>query len=95
MAYDGYPSDDYMDPEDEWDREQLLDPAWEKQQKKVCHNFRDIVVYVYVFLYFDVLTIRIFVISQFKVQIWSWHVLFFTYISYLKSRLGQMAAAIL
>ncbi|XP_052273606.1 alpha-actinin-like isoform X1 [Dreissena polymorpha] len=34
MAYDGYPQDEYMDPEDEWDREQLLDPAWEKQQKK-------------------------------------------------------------
>ncbi|XP_060555337.1 alpha-actinin, sarcomeric-like isoform X2 [Ruditapes philippinarum] len=26
--------DDYMQGEDEWDREQLLDPAWEKQQKK-------------------------------------------------------------
>lgn len=24
------------DEEEEWDREQLLDPAWEKQQKKVC-----------------------------------------------------------
>lgn len=36
MAYDGYPDDDYMAEEDEWDREQLLDPAWEKQQKKVC-----------------------------------------------------------
>ena len=31
--------DDYYqdyDEEEEWDREQLLDPAWEKQQKKVC-----------------------------------------------------------
>ena len=36
MAYDGYPDDEYMAEEDEWDREQLLDPAWEKQQKKVC-----------------------------------------------------------
>jgi Ca2+-binding EF-hand superfamily protein len=25
---------DYMDQEDEWDREGLLDPAWEKQQRK-------------------------------------------------------------
>jgi len=25
---------DYMDQEDEWDREGLLDPAWERQQKK-------------------------------------------------------------
>lgn len=28
-------SDGYMDGEEEWDREGLLDPAWEKQQKKV------------------------------------------------------------
>ncbi|XP_064603072.1 alpha-actinin-like [Liolophura sinensis] len=27
-------SDGYMDGEEEWDREGLLDPAWEKQQKK-------------------------------------------------------------
>lgn len=40
MAYDGYPDDDYMAEEDEWDREQLLDPAWEKQQKKVCPVFK-------------------------------------------------------
>jgi hypothetical protein len=26
---------DYMEQEDEWQRETLLDPAWEKQQKKV------------------------------------------------------------
>jgi hypothetical protein len=25
-----------MEPEEEWEREGLLDPAWEKQQKKVC-----------------------------------------------------------
>lgn len=27
---------DYMQQEELWDREGLLDPAWEKQQKKVC-----------------------------------------------------------
>lgn len=27
--------DGYMEGEEEWDREGLLDPAWEKQQKKV------------------------------------------------------------
>ena len=27
--------EDYMLQEDEWEREGLLDPAWEKQQKKV------------------------------------------------------------
>jgi hypothetical protein len=26
---------DYMEQEEEWEREGLLDPAWEKQQKKV------------------------------------------------------------
>ena len=25
----------YMEQDDEWEREGLLDPAWEKQQKKV------------------------------------------------------------
>lgn len=32
MAYNN--NYDYMQPEEEWDREGLLDPAWEKQQKK-------------------------------------------------------------
>lgn len=35
---DGYlygTPDEYMEQEDEWEREGLLDPAWEKQQKKV------------------------------------------------------------
>lgn len=27
--------DGYMEQEEEWEREGLLDPAWEKQQKKV------------------------------------------------------------
>jgi len=30
---------DYMEPENEWERESLLDPAWEKQQKKVDNIF--------------------------------------------------------
>ena len=25
-----------MQQEEDWDREGLLDPAWEKQQRKVC-----------------------------------------------------------
>lgn len=33
------PGYDYTQQEEEWDREGLLDPAWEKQQKKVCVNF--------------------------------------------------------
>lgn len=32
---DGY-GESYMEQEEEWEREGLLDPAWEKQQKKVC-----------------------------------------------------------
>jgi len=30
--------DDYMEQEEEWEREGLLDPAWEKQQKKVSEQ---------------------------------------------------------
>lgn len=33
--YDGVYTDGYMEQEEEWEREGLLDPAWEKQQKKV------------------------------------------------------------
>lgn len=33
--YDGVYGDAYMEQEEEWEREGLLDPAWEKQQKKV------------------------------------------------------------
>jgi hypothetical protein len=28
-------NNDYMEQEEEWEREGLLDPAWEKQQRKV------------------------------------------------------------
>ena len=28
----------YMDQEEDWDREGLLDPAWEKQQRKVSFD---------------------------------------------------------
>lgn len=28
-------TDDYMTQEEDWDRDLLLDPAWEKQQRKV------------------------------------------------------------
>lgn len=31
----GYVQEEYMLQEDEWDRDLLLDPAWEKQQRKV------------------------------------------------------------
>jgi hypothetical protein len=31
--------DDYMMPEEEWEREAVLDPAWERQQKKVMNLF--------------------------------------------------------
>lgn len=37
--------DGYMEQEEEWEREGLLDPAWEKQQKKVSEikdKFREI-----------------------------------------------------
>jgi hypothetical protein len=31
--------DDYMVPEEEWEREAVLDPAWERQQKKVVNSY--------------------------------------------------------
>lgn len=45
MEENGYSmeyGDAYMEQEEEWEREGLLDPAWEKQQKKVsvvCYNY--------------------------------------------------------
>lgn len=33
-----YGENGYMDQEEEWEREGLLDPAWEKQQKKVSES---------------------------------------------------------
>lgn len=36
-SYQQQPGYDYTQQEEEWDREGLLDPAWEKQQKKVSH----------------------------------------------------------
>lgn len=41
MMENGYSmdyGDQYMEQEEEWEREGLLDPAWEKQQKKVCQR---------------------------------------------------------
>uniref|UniRef100_F7GNT8 Actinin alpha 1 n=1 Tax=Callithrix jacchus TaxID=9483 RepID=F7GNT8_CALJA len=32
--YDSQQTNDYMQPEEDWDRDLLLDPAWEKQQRK-------------------------------------------------------------
>lgn len=35
VCYDNGYEDEYMTQEDEWDRDMLLDPAWEQQQRKV------------------------------------------------------------
>lgn len=35
IHYDNGYEDEYMLQEDEWDRDMLLDPAWEQQQRKV------------------------------------------------------------
>jgi hypothetical protein len=42
MMNNGMMGDDenqYMEQEEEWEREGLLDPAWEKQQKKVIITY--------------------------------------------------------
>lgn len=36
--YDSQQTNDYMQPEEDWDRDLLLDPAWEKQQRKVSSH---------------------------------------------------------
>lgn len=42
--------DGYMEPEEEWEREGLLDPAWEKQQKKVSESSNPKDTHVFVFI---------------------------------------------
>ncbi|RMC00468.1 hypothetical protein DUI87_23078 [Hirundo rustica rustica] len=37
--YDPQQTNDYMQPEEDWDRDLLLDPAWEKQQRKLPVEF--------------------------------------------------------
>lgn len=37
MHYDNGYEGEYMLQEDEWDRDMLLDPAWEQQQRKASH----------------------------------------------------------
>lgn len=34
-AYDDDDEEDYMKQEEEWNRDEVLDPAWERQQRKV------------------------------------------------------------
>lgn len=44
-------TEEYMTQEDDWDRDLLLDPAWEKQQRKVqssCTHFLIFFIKVYV-----------------------------------------------
>lgn len=48
--------DGYMEPEEEWEREGLLDPAWEKQQKKVgplnlCNKLSSHIFYIMFYVY--------------------------------------------
>lgn len=38
VHYDNGYEDEYMMQEEEWDRDMLLDPAWEQQQRKVSHR---------------------------------------------------------
>ena len=35
QGHTDYDGNAYMEQEEEWEREGLLDPAWEKQQRKV------------------------------------------------------------
>lgn len=49
MMENGYSmeyGDQYMEQEEEWEREGLLDPAWEKQQKKVRTFFSSFLFFI-------------------------------------------------
>lgn len=39
VHYDNGFEDEYMLQEEEWDRDMLLDPAWEQQQRKASPDF--------------------------------------------------------
>lgn len=41
-------TEEYMTQENDWDRDLLLDPAWEKQQRKVKSHFLFFFIKVYV-----------------------------------------------
>jgi len=49
--------DGYMEQEEEWEREGLLDPAWEKQQRKVSTFIN--LIFVYVQLYSFLCRVRL------------------------------------
>lgn len=38
VHYDNGYEEEYMIQEEEWDRDMLLDPAWEQQQRKVSQE---------------------------------------------------------
>jgi hypothetical protein len=39
----------YMEQEEEWEREGLLDPAWEKQQRKVRYQIPFAILFFFFF----------------------------------------------
>lgn len=41
MHYDNGYEEEYMIQEEEWDRDMLLDPAWEQQQRKVSQESQE------------------------------------------------------
>lgn len=41
VSYGNGYEEEYMLQEDEWDRDMLLDPAWEQQQRKVSKVIRN------------------------------------------------------
>lgn len=41
VHYDNGYEEEYMIQEEEWDRDMLLDPAWEQQQRKVSQESQE------------------------------------------------------
>lgn len=56
-GYYGYADQQaYMEQEEEWEREGLLDPAWEKQQKKVSALPQHQLICIYLLIWHSLLS---------------------------------------
>lgn len=61
--------DAYMEQEEEWEREGLLDPAWEKQQKKVSVFFYCFFSIFRTFISLTSLFFRLYIFCKIKLKI--------------------------
>ena len=55
----------YMEQEEEWEREGLLDPAWEKQQRKVINHMPVYFIFLIVFYVYSTISVTVSSFTQF------------------------------